>query len=725
MRPLSLLLASLSFTALVAQVRMPATTQADLAVLQGIAQGVPDARRLTDITQGSWPTAYIHGRCMVGFLAQVSLDFDPAAVDQQHVRLGARKGDVLSLRIDAQHLDLAAQLPGIRYLELAGKVAPHLDRLVKATRADSVQRGIDLPATYTGRDVLIGVLDWGFDYSHPMFMDTALTATRIHAAWDQFRQAGPGPEGFGYGTELASPEEFVSVGTDTVNIYSYATHGTHVAGIAGGSGAGTAYRGVAFDAEFLFCTFLVDAAAVLDAFEWMNIKALEADKRLVVNMSWGLYYIGTLDGNSLISQVIDAYAADGVAFANSGGNNGDVNFHIRKDFAGDTLATRVQFYPYSAHPSMWGQSLSMWGAPGEGFATSFQLQNGQGGVVQETPWYATATQEAYLDSFLVHGTDTVRFNLTTEAAHPLNQRPHFRLRVANRTSLRVVLKATAPSGVVHFWNVTELSNGVGNWGQAFLAGAPGLTAGDAGYGISEPACTEGLVTVAAYLSEFVTGGGTTAGGTLAGFSSHGPTLDGRMKPDLAAPGVNVASSISSYTDNSYTALSSVSFNGRTYPFARFSGTSMASPAVAGIMALLLEAAPEATPAEIKEVLRLTARTDAHTGVIPEEGSTRWGQGKVNAYHAVAELLGVTSVPEQAAAGLLVWPNPTQDRVHLQLDRPGTVLITLRDAMGRTLQAEQRTAKPWMVVDLAPWPSGVYLLEVQGPNGRTITRVVRR
>jgi hypothetical protein len=57
-------------------------------------------------------------------------------------------------------------LPGLAYVELAGKVKPRpWTGCVYATRSDSVNRGIDLPQSYTGRDVLIGVTDWGFDYT--------------------------------------------------------------------------------------------------------------------------------------------------------------------------------------------------------------------------------------------------------------------------------------------------------------------------------------------------------------------------------------------------------------------------------------------------------------------------------------------------------------------------------------------------------------------------------
>ena len=76
---------------------------------------------------------------------------------------------------------------------------------------------------------------------------------------------------------------------------------------------------------------------MIDAFVWMKNIADQDQKRLVVNMSWGLYLMGTLDGTSLVSQAIDQLSDEGVVFVTSGGNNGNVNFHIRKNFSGDVL----------------------------------------------------------------------------------------------------------------------------------------------------------------------------------------------------------------------------------------------------------------------------------------------------------------------------------------------------------------------------------------------------
>lgn len=711
-------------TALSAQVRMPALSRVGIDELAAQASTISDPQKLTDATQGYYPTAFVHGQCTVGFLAKVNDAFDPMVVDANVVHIGSRIGDIVSLRVDAYHLSSAGTIPGVDYLELAGKVKPTLDKLVKATHADSVQKGIDLPQTYTGREVLIGITDWGFDYTHPMFYDTLLTTSRVRAAWDQFRQAGPAPAGYTYGTELTTTDALLAAQSDTVNVYSHATHGSHVAGICGGSGAGTAYRGIAFDSKFVFCTFLVDAAAVLDAFAWMKHISEVDQKRLVINMSWGLYYMGTLDGHSLISQAIDTYSDEGITFVNSAGNNGDVNFHLKHTFTNDTLRSRIGFDSYT-NPKLYGESLTMWGEQGGAFSAGLTIYNTSNQVLQEGPWYHTATQSTYVDTFLVQGSDTVFYNLTSDAADPLNGRPHFRLRVKNtHLQYRIVMKAKATTGTVHFWNVAELKNDVGNWGEIFGGVVPGWTPGDAQYGIGEPACTEGLISVAAYSSEYTTTGGVPAGGGIASFSSNGPIIDGRMKPDITAPGVDVASSISSFTDNSFTAVTTVPFNGRNYPFARFSGTSMSSPAVTGIVALLLEARPDITPAQIKEVLKSTARTDSYTGVIPAGGSTRWGAGKVNAYQAVKQAFTV-SVQEHAGPSLGMWPVPASDELYITSPfSTGSVKLTVSDVTGRAIHMERMNAAAVLQLSTAKWTAGVYVVRVERNGEVALGRVVK-
>jgi subtilisin family serine protease len=652
-------------------------------------------------------------------IALVNDCFDAQSLQNKSIKIGSRVGNIITLRSPTDQSELLKNHPGIVYVKKASKISPNLARVTSDLRADSVYKQHGLMQGYSGKDVIIGITDWGFDYTHPMFYDTSLEHTRILAAWDQFKTSGPHPDGYSYGTEYSGEAELFTAEKDTFNIYQYATHGSHVAGIAGGSGAGTEHRGVAFEANFLFVTFLVDEAAVLDAFAWMKKQATFYNKPLVINMSWGLYHLGTLDGTSLLSQAIDQYSEQGVVFITSGGNNGDEMFHIKNVFNTDTMRSHVGFYSYLSHAEMWGQSISMWGEPGSTFSSSFEVYDNTKTLVAESPSFSTLGTENYTESFILVGTDTVFYNIKTVESFSLNQRPHMRLRVKNtNTQLHVVLKSFANSGTVHFWNLVELNNDVGNWGLSFTAWKPGWVGGDNLYGIGEPACTKSAISVAAHSSEFKAPNGNIVGGQIASFSSIGPTLDGRLKPDISAPGVNVASSVSSFTSRGFTLLENASFKGKDYPFSRFSGTSMSSPATAGVVALMLQANPRLSAKEIKEILINTARTDNRTNTIPDTGSYTWGWGKVNAYQAVLE---AESMRQPVSESFLVFPNPTQSTLYYMGADGKTYDADIYARTGQKMangQIGKSTA-----FDLSKYSPGLYFIRIKDSETRVFSFII--
>ncbi|MEO8664652.1 MAG: S8 family serine peptidase [Ignavibacteria bacterium] len=110
-------------------------------------------------------------------------------------------------------------------------------------------------------------------------------------------------------------------------------------------------------------------------------------------------------------------------------------------------------------------------------------------------------------------------------------------------------------------------------------------------------------------------GAVTYSNEPASFTSNGPTKDGRTKPDVVAPGVNV-----------YVAVTKeLSGNDSTYEYE--SGTSFSTPITAGICALILSAHPELTPIQVRDAIRNTASLSNNPNNI-------LGWGTVNAYDAL-------------------------------------------------------------------------------------------
>jgi len=405
----------------------PQMSQADRHALQQIQNELlREKGTVSTHLRNNYPIYLIEGQWCLSMLGRCNDNFKAEELERQQILFQKPIAGLISLKVPLQKINSLLGLNSLNYLEIASRISPHLDKAVIDLHADSVHAGIGLPQGYAGKDIFIGVTDWGFDYTHPVFYDTLLQQHRIYAAWDQFKTSGPAPNGFNYGTEYTDTPSILTAGSDTANIYSYGTHGTHVASIAGGAGASSPYRGVAYEAQFLFVTFLVDEGAVLDAWQWMYQKALAADKRLVINMSWGLYHFGTLDGTSILSQAITAFSNLGVIFVNSGGNNGNVNFHLKKTFNNDQLKSRIEFYDYNANSNMWGQSIHAWGEPNQSFSNGIIVTNNSNVVLTESPYYNTASTPNYIDTFLVVNQDTIWYNITADAAHPLNGKAQMR-----------------------------------------------------------------------------------------------------------------------------------------------------------------------------------------------------------------------------------------------------------------------------------------------------------
>jgi len=192
--------------------------------------------------------------------------------------------------------------------------------------------------------------------------------------------------------------------------------------------------------------------------------------------------------------------------------------------------------------------------------------------------------------------------------------------------------------------------------------------GDAPGTITSPGVATDAITVGAGSDPSALAGSsdTDQGLYLAGFSGRGPTTNpaAPTKPDVVAPGLSVVSAKA----------------GTTSSYVTFSGTSMATPFVAGVVGLGLEANPAATPAEVKQAIRSSAQ-DAGTAGPDNE----WGWGLVDARSFVAALGAATPGtgpwPAHELVGGSVAANATADFPFTVSSGGQPLAVTLRTTNG--------------------------------------------
>ena len=124
---------------------------------------------------------------------------------------------------------------------------------------------------------------------------------------------------------------------------------------------------------------------------------------------------------------------------------------------------------------------------------------------------------------------------------------------------------------------------------------------------------------------------------IAAFSSYGPDENGIQRPDVCAPGAIVMSSANRYDEHSDRSQwpAPAVLNGQEYPYYPNKGTSMSAPVVTGAIALMLQANPMLTVADVREVLKRTAVRDEY---VMGDDPSRWGAGKLDAWAAVNDVM---------------------------------------------------------------------------------------
>ena len=622
--------------------------------------------------------------------------------------IGSHVGQIITLRVNVNDISKLVKEKDIIEIESSRKID---GQLLKNAPYDmginNIYQGLELLKPYTGKDVIIGIADWGADYTHPTFYDTLFNEYRILAAWDQFRKQGPAPQGFSYGTLLEGEANLLAAGTDTANIYDTGAHATHVGGICAGSGAGTAYRGIAFESNILYCNWIVDEASYMDGCSWMRDYAKNLGKRLVINNSWGVYSFGYMDGTSLLDEFINTMSSqDSVIFVVSAGNNGDCNFHIKADFNNsnsDTLRSLVKFnFPIPYSKNYWGETLTLQSENNAEFKSKLEFYDYAWNKIGETPILDCDGSLVSENLFLTESGDSIIYRASSR--FPNDHRPlvDWEVRHSKYTnnSDNIVLCIIADSGIVHAWNLACLTTGVGNWGLNFEAAKEGYLKGDTMYGVSEPALAKEAISVAAH--KYRKNGSWKP--TLASFSSRGHNMTSYYKPEISAPGVSIISAYSSFASKKNDSKITVEFNNKTYQFADMSGTSMAAPMVSGSVALMLQANKNLSSQDVKDIIISTAKTDDYTGICPNNS---WGYGKINTYQAVQQAERKIGLNEIIDNEIHIYPIPAKNNLYIE-GLPNNYEIEIIDIVGRVVFKGKIKGENININNLS---GGVYLLNI--------------
>jgi minor extracellular serine protease Vpr len=677
-------------------------------------------------------------------LILVNDSIDEKSLIERGVLVNSKINKIWSVQVPLTQLSNLKKIPGIIYIEKstyanAARIKNDIER--QSSKVDKVHAGLQngLPLNYTGKGVIVGIVDIGFQNNHPTFFTQDGKQTRISRFWHQGIPGTP-PSGFSYGKEHLDTQSII-----TANDMD-GSHGTHVAGIAAGSGLSSPnfqFKGMAPESELVFVSikyrndtlngsalgdYVVANPCIIDAYRYIFDYAESVGKPAVINLSWGMH-TGPHDGTSLFDLAVDMLTGKGKIIVGANGNDGENPMHWFHNFSNDTVATMMM-----ENGRQWRSNESIycdfWGSKNSNFAIQIQVIDTNQQIVYQTPFTNSLSNQSIIfnttiDSYFF------RIELEANAAYINNNKPNIKVMIEqpNQAKYAMIVRIYSDSSKVHAWNsgaVRSWSSGAfrNKWGKwdfenTMIAGNTEYTMGENG-GTSKSLISVGAM--AARTSYYnikgvlVNDSNYILPGQLAKFSSRGPTVDGRIKPNIVAPGFDVPSAVNNGQMAAWmldrTLLKSV-FRGDTQFWTAFNGTSMAAPHVTGIVALILQVNPNLSAAQIKDILETTAISDNQTGETP---NNNYGYGKVNAYAAVLKALQIAGINSfYQSNNIKIFPNPTNGILNINSNQPLQISdIKIINSVGQiqNILTIENATNNQLMIDTKKIAKGVYTLMVK-------------
>lgn len=682
-------------------------------------------------------------------------------------------GNISTADVTAQEIKTLATSPFIRRIELPLLLRKTDTTMRRITTVEEVLKGKSpLSRPYTGKNVLIGIIDDGIDISHPDFYDNN-GHIRISHLWNMDNgqninhQPVP-PAGFNYGTEWKSDsleyyaKRFKNKGIGIYPmqaLFGNSFHGTSVTSLAAGN------DGVAPDAEIVSVALtatvdtLLRSDRVIDAIMYIYRIANQQKKKCIINISLGTQAGGPHDGKTLLEKAIDnfSYECPDLLVCVSAGNDGNNwkhwgGFPVGRDSSFGFFICTYKASLYFSIPRHDSKNLRI--SIGESKFGSYALPN----INKDSVYYQSPFLN--IDSLINNQSPTTFKSLlpngnlssfiTFTASHYNDDYDELIITTDERTSTtanpfdthlyRFVLKG---EGTVHAWypflnlhplfyfnnNPYPNDSTYHNTDNEFSTGIPSnafTVISSGAYNLRSCYVNMKGKVVSQYEKCRTTY-----------FTSHGPTLDGRIKPDILAPGDNVFAARSRFQD--YMDFESI-LDANTVSFG---GTSASSPITAGVAALIWEKYPFFTRDSIINLIKSSANFDSYCAVWGEQPNNIAGWGKIDAFYAltgeridnnsfcrtndvcVPKFQPQDTIPSLPKNEFIIYPNPVFKTAYIHYSSDRVLRYAVFDVSGRIMKKGMLPKSTGFEVklDFEYYAQGIYYLKIEGWEKPFVKKIV--
>jgi subtilisin family serine protease len=550
----------------------------------------------------------------------------------------SRRGPIVQVQTPLSQLPALARKAGVAYLEMAEPLSPpspvvadeHPDAPPAAQRRFTEAAG----RHKYGADVLIGIIDVeGFDFAHPDFLDDN-GRSRFVAIWDQGGNARPSPYDrdarpevdkqdllqFTYGAEFQGADLNSAIraaddlGLPATEIerqsqMAEGSHATHVASIAAGNRglcrrapiAGVLISLPQADEDRRLSFY--DSSRLADAVDYLLQLADRLGRPISINISLGTNGHAH-DGSAAVTRWIDSsLARSGRSVTVAAGNAGQERAETADDIgwimgrihasgripAAGLIRDLEWIVVGNTVMDISENELEIWFSAQDQIAVSVKPPNGE--------WTEIVGPREFIQNRQLE--DGSMLSVYNEVYHPANGLNYIAIYLTPFFSDTAVVGVKAGTWLVrlhareirdgrfHAWIERDDPQRLGRIGAREAWAFPSFFSESSlvdDTTVSSLGCANRVVTVANLDEEQQ---------RINISSSQGPTRDGRQKPDVAAPGTNI--------------VAARGFSDGSEPWIAMSGTSMASPYVAGVIGLMLAIEPGLTAAQIEAIIRRTAR----------------------------------------------------------------------------------------------------------------------